>query len=134
MSPDPVLPEVEEWFAKARDDLQVARVLVGSEPPHRAAAAFHCQQSVEKAVKGLLVRRGVALLKSHDIRRLAEMLPQDDVDLAPMMVRAAGLTEYVWRSRYPGDAFEPLADEIMEVLATAADVVETLEPRATARD
>ena len=40
------------WFAKADDDLETARRVLGPERPLPAIACFHAQQCAEKYVKG----------------------------------------------------------------------------------
>jgi HEPN domain-containing protein len=132
MPRDALSTDVEAWFAKAREDMRLAEVALALDPPPRGPAAFHCQQAAEKALKGLLLRRGVVFPKTHDIGAVAQLLPARDADLEPLMRRASRLTAYAWMFRYPGDLFEPPADEIAEALATATEVVDTLEPRAMA--
>jgi hypothetical protein len=40
------------WLRKAEGDLRAATVDLGAEPPLVDDALFHCQQAVEKALKG----------------------------------------------------------------------------------
>lgn len=126
--------EVGQWLVKAREDLRAAQLLVDADPPMTAAAAFHCQQAAEKAMKGLLVRHEVVFEKTHDIKAIAALLPESDADLQPLSRRASRLTVYAWKYRYPGDADEPFAEEIAEALATATEAVATFERRAMKAD
>jgi HEPN domain-containing protein len=124
---DEVRNEVVAWFERARRDLRAAAVDMGAQPPLSGDAAFHCQQAAEKAVKGLLVARGIPFPKTHDIRALADLVETEDPDLDALLDRAAELTEYAWRFRYPGEVFDPADDEIADAMAVAAEVVEVLE-------
>jgi HEPN domain-containing protein len=130
MSPDARADEVGQWLEKAREDLRAAQLLVDVDPPLTTAAAFHCQQAAEKALKGLLVRREVVFEKTHDIKAIAALLAGSDADLQPLTRRASRLTVYAWKYRYPGDVEEPFAGEIAEALATATEVVAAIEQRA----
>jgi HEPN domain-containing protein len=94
---------------------------------------FHAQQAAEKAVKAVLLTRGVPVPQTHDIGRLLDLLLPDMV--LPAQVRqAAGLTEYADSSRYPGD-FEPVEEtEYREAVRLAEAVVswaETIIPGKT---
>ena len=51
--PDSRSPLVSGWIAKAEEDLQVARLLIAQERRHLSVAVYHCQQSAEKALKGM---------------------------------------------------------------------------------
>ena len=51
MSTEDLHNEAMRWLDQASDDLQAAQVLL--EAGHHALAAFHAQQSAEKALKGL---------------------------------------------------------------------------------
>ena len=46
--------EVKEWLQKAKNDRLAARILIEHDPPVLDAASFHCQQAVEKMIKGFL--------------------------------------------------------------------------------
>jgi len=47
----------------------------------------------------------------------------DRSQLDPLLRRAAPLTEYAWKFRYPGDPDEATAEEATEALATAREVL-----------
>jgi HEPN domain-containing protein len=47
-----VLAEARAWFQKAANDLRGADIDLAAEPPLVEDALFHCQQAVEKSIKG----------------------------------------------------------------------------------
>ncbi len=48
---------------------------------------YHCQQAIEKMLKGVLISRGVMIKKTHDLGLLAEMLQEyTEVFLVPFKV------------------------------------------------
>lgn len=61
--------EVENWWKQARRDLTTAENSFDSQDYY--ASAFWCQQAVEKALKGLIIKRQGTLLKIHDLVKLA---------------------------------------------------------------
>ena len=66
------------WLRKAHNDLRAARWGLVADPPLVEDVAFHAQQAVEKAEKGLLVWHGVVFRKTHDLDELADqVLPLD---------------------------------------------------------
>src|SRR5438093_8577045 len=61
---------------------------------------------------------------SDDLRAAAAFDPA----LEALLRRAAPLTEYAWRFRYPGDLNEPPVEEAQEALGIAREVFESLLP------
>lgn len=93
-------------------------------------AAFHAQQCVEKCLKAILIHRGLAFPKSHDIRGLILLLPTD-VDLQIDRRLAAELSESAVTGRYPGteNPGDPLArDLVTEAHRVFERVRKYLEP------
>lgn len=68
-----ILEEAQRWWAVATEDMRVARACLTMDPPSLGNAAYHCQQSAEKAMKGLLVAAGVSFRKIHDLDELANV-------------------------------------------------------------
>jgi HEPN domain-containing protein len=126
MQPEKVA-EVRGWLGKANEDLRSARVDLEATPPILGDALFHCQQAVEKALKGFLTAHDRPFRKTHDIDVLAADCEAIDRRLAPLLLRARELTPYAWRFRYPGDPQEPTEAEAADAMARAAEVVHTVE-------
>lgn len=63
----------ERWLALAETDLDAAQELE-TRPALRAIAAFHCQQAVEKALKGLITLGGGEPPRVHDLPRLRSLV------------------------------------------------------------
>jgi HEPN domain-containing protein len=64
-----------EWFDKARADAHTARrELQVVESPNWDAVCFHVQQALEKYLKGILLKEGHAVLKTHDLTALLKPL------------------------------------------------------------
>ena len=71
--------DVHAWLDIADTDIDAARRSLLPDPePNIPAAAYHCQQAVEKLIKTLLVHLGLPYLRGsggHDLRRLVAALP-----------------------------------------------------------
>ncbi|MGC9970448.1 MAG: HEPN domain-containing protein [Bryobacteraceae bacterium] len=130
MSPDPALiAEVRAWLSKAAKDLAAAQYESQADPPFADDIVFHSQQAVEKSLKAFLSWNLLPFRKTHNLVELGEACCQIDQSLEPLLRRAAPLTEYAWKFRYPGDPEEATSQEAADALATAHDVFEAVLSR-----
>jgi HEPN domain-containing protein len=91
-----------EWLHKADNDLANAAhtLKLGKDCP-TDTVCFHAQQCVEKHLKAALVLAGIDFPKTHDLEKLASLLPvKSRPDLSDE--EQALLTEYATSARYPG--------------------------------
>lgn len=123
------LGETKAWFKKALVDLRAARLEVGAIPSLNTDIVFHTQQAVEKSLKGFLTFHAQTFRKTHNLVELGEACVGLDPTLEGLLRQAAGLTEYAWKFRYPGDPEEPGDAEAGEALSLAQAVYETLLSR-----
>lgn len=86
------------WVAEARDELESAQVLLDHQK-HRAAG-FHSQQSVEKALKALILERGRRPPRTHDLLDLLNQVGEEGWQLHLAMDDAVFLNS-IYRGRYP---------------------------------
>ncbi len=114
--------DTREWMANAALDLRAAELQFTGNPPLTADVVFHCQQLAEKSMKGLLVWHDEPFRKTHNLVEIGQQCVALDTTLANLMGRAAVLTEYAWKFRYPGEADEPPESEAREALALAREV------------
>jgi len=62
------------WFQFADNDLDTAEVLLLYRPQSYEIICYHCQQTVEKYLKGYLLFKGVEFPpKTHNLLQLCEM-------------------------------------------------------------
>lgn len=124
MGPDAArIGDVGAWLRKAELDLRAAE--------HDISAAgqglwgdvvFHAQQAAEKAMKAFLAWHDVPFRKTHNLEELGRQCTAFDATLQTLVDRAAPLTEYAWKFRYPGEAEVPPSEEAEEALAIARQV------------
>jgi len=110
-----------DWLRYAYSDLELARVGRTSNVLFEGLC-FHAQQAAEKALKAVLIAKGVPPPKTHNIRTLLDLLPQEVI--APQEIEdAASLTDYAVTSRYPGDFESVDEEEYKEAVRLAETVV-----------
>ena len=130
MALDPELvAETRAWLVRASSDLRAAETLLTASPPLADEAVYHCQQAVEKALKGFLAWNGRTFRKTHNLEEIGEQCLALDATLRAVIDQAVPLSEYAWKFRYPGASYNPPAEEVAEVLAIARRVVEALFQR-----
>ncbi len=107
---------VEEWFDKADKDLETA-IELAKLKNHRfdENIGFHCQQYVEKYLKGFLIHHEIKFRKTHSI---AEVWYQcNQLEDFSSIKEVTGFSNYAVTIRYPGD----------EIILTENDINEMIE-------
>lgn len=121
---------VAQWLAKARNDWTAVEILLASGHAPAEAVCFHCQQYVEKLLKAVLTREGIEAPKTHDLRRLIQLVGPSVPGLSSLVDAADGLTVYGVQTRYPGD-WQPAGPEEMDrAVRLARQFGDLLVPRA----
>jgi HEPN domain-containing protein len=92
---------VEQWLSKANDDLRFAKAALQLEEKFYAQIVFHCQQSVEKALKGFLSYNKIPFPKTHDIRELLNHIGKTDGELVHLLDKTEILSKFAVSIRYP---------------------------------
>jgi HEPN domain-containing protein len=127
MPRDPIrLADAKAWLAKADMNLKAAAHELTAAPPFTADAVFHAQQAAEKAMKGFLAWHDVPFRKTHDLAEIGHQCAGLDPSLELLLMRAASLTQYAWKFRYPGEPEEPLREEAEISIALAREVYEAI--------
>ena len=103
MKNEKILKELVEF---ARMDFLAAKHLYENMyPKPLEIICYHCQQAIEKLLKGVLISRGVTIKKTHDLGLLAEMLQEyTEVD-EKYLEMCDDLTPYGVKIRYPQELF-----------------------------
>jgi HEPN domain-containing protein len=120
--------EARRWLGEADEELTVARILADDGRAPARAACFHAHLAAEKAIKALLIHRGIVVPKSHDLPGLAQLLPEDDQDhFATEDLRA--LDPWTVEGRYPADLADLAADRVRGLVEAATRVVNEVHLR-----
>jgi len=133
MPQDPELvAEAKAWLAKASEDLRAAKVELAADPPLLGHTVFHAQQAAEKAMKGFLTWHQTAFRKTHNLIEVGGACHAIDSTLEPVLRRAAMLTDYAWKYRYPGEPFQPTKNDAKSALRLSREVYEAIVSRLPA--
>lgn len=112
----------QEWLRRAKSNLALARQSK-SEEIYWEDLCFETQQAAEKALKAVLISRGIPFRYVHDLAELLTLVENHGIELPETVRMAASLTDYSVEARYPGP-FEPVTeDEFREALSLAEGVV-----------
>lgn len=120
------------WLLKAAEDLRAAAFELTAQPPLSSDIVFHAQQTAEKVLKGFLTWHDRPFRKTHNLVEVGEACATLDVTLETLLRRAAPLTEYAWKFRYPGEPEPPPLDEAEAALALAREVYDAILNRLPA--
>ena len=109
MTKSPINKIVQEWFRLATIDLIGAKSLYDLKNEKLwSLVAYHCQQVVEKSIKGYLAYQKIKFNKTHDIGELAHLVLVADSSLDFLLKEADQLTPYAISIRYPDAALKEL--------------------------
>ena len=111
---------VRNWLHKARRDLLSAKRLARGPDPYLDTAIYHCQQCVEKAIKGWLVYHDQSFEKTHDLRLLVTLASEVESQFTQWFDVAEQVTPYATAYRYPGEILEPTEDEYQQAFKAAS--------------
>ena len=104
--------EIKEWIEKADHDLGSAKIIYLHLPEYFDTIAFHCQQSVEKYIKAILIFEKIEFQRSHDLVYLLELLSQKiDIDESKFK-NAFTLNNFGVQIRYPNKIIKLTKEEL----------------------
>jgi len=92
-----------QWKAKAQSDWTTVQILLTSEQCPADTVCFHCQQYVEKLLKGVLTLNSIEASRTHDLRRLIQLAQPYVPELEGLFDSSDALTVHGVETRYPGD-------------------------------
>ncbi|MGI8551104.1 MAG: HEPN domain-containing protein [Dehalococcoidia bacterium] len=117
-----------EWIAKAEQELQGAER--SNQPPALPGiVAYHCQQAMEKALKGFLLWRDEPFRKTHELKELVQQCAAVDATFIQLEATAAELGPYAVQFRYSGSDAEPTPALAARALHLALDAVDFVKMR-----
>ena len=79
------------------------QILLTSEQCPADTVCFHCQQYVEKLLKGVLTLHSIEAPRTHDLRRLIQLAQPYVPGLSDLSDSSDALTIHGVETRYPGD-------------------------------
>jgi HEPN domain-containing protein len=122
MPPESSKVMAQEWLNRAKSNLAIARQ-PKTDDIYWEDLCFEVQQAAEKALKAVLLAKGIKFRFVHDVSELLTTLERNGVTLTDEVRSAAILTDYSVVARYPGP-FEPITEEeFLDSLRIAEAVV-----------
>ena len=94
-------PAFQKWLDRVSYDLDTAKAML--QTGRLIYAVFMCQQSLEKAIKALLVFQGKEVIPIHNLRRLAEKASITQELDDSTLIKLDFLSNYYINARYKED-------------------------------
>jgi HEPN domain-containing protein len=115
----------EEWIKRANSSLELAQAKINNKI-YFEDLCYQAQQSVEKALKGLLIFYGVEPEFTHNIEILLNEV-RKFTDIPENIKEAALLTNYAVQTRYPGEYDEITKEEYERSIEIAKDCLDWVD-------
>ena len=113
---------VKAWFNKAEKDLITVEHEFFFNDPVYETICFHCQQAIEKFLKGYLIYLGKGYRKTHELGELVSICEGKDKEIAFLKEEADKLTDYSVEIRYPDNYNEIDENDAKEAFEIATKV------------
>jgi uncharacterized protein len=127
---------VQSWARQAQSDRRLAEAALALDPPELGGMAFHCQQAVEKLLKGFLALAAKRVRKTHSLTELGPIAVASFPEIADLVARAEGWSDWAFVYRYPGDNVPPEPDTAelraaLAVIDALATLLRAVNPEPT---
>lgn len=99
------------WVRKAESDWLIIQKISAEEPIPWDGVCFHAQQVAEKLLKALVISRGIAPPRTHDLAALLTLGRPNDESIDELRDDCEFLTRFAAAIRYPGETDEPTPQE-----------------------
>jgi HEPN domain-containing protein len=123
MADENLTPEsyAKEWLSFAEMDVSSAEFLLAKRPVPLAIICYHCQQSAEKCLKGLLALKNQAPPKTHDLSLLIDFCKPFYPEITAISIQCVSLNPYSSQPRYPREML--ITEPDMKIAIENAKVV-----------
>ncbi len=91
-----------DWLDRAGEDILAAGALSRNDRCYNAAA-FHCQQAIEKALKAYILLKSGELADGHNLPWLCKRAMRYDSRFTEWLDESASLNKCYIETRYPAD-------------------------------
>jgi HEPN domain-containing protein len=113
---------LEEWLKRSKSNLEMAKAGKSSDEILYEDLCFHCQQAIEKSLKGLLIYLGIDFPFTHSISALVKLIKESRIEPPDFVCNSAKTTVYAVGTRYPLEQ-EPVTEEEYKEALTLAEQV-----------
>lgn len=98
------------WLNNAQEDIIAAEIIVSNSRCYKLAS-FHCQQTLEKALKGFILFKENRLVDGHNLLWLCKQAMKIDKDFTEFLDECALLNHCYIETRYPSDLFFEVTEQ-----------------------
>lgn len=112
----------KDWLEKSQKDLNAAIILKQNECGNDIVT-FHCQQSIEKSLKGFLLYKQGEIIEGHSLIYLCKQSIIYDPGLKTFLKECAFVNQYYIETRYPADNQIIVTDEETEDCIKIAETI-----------
>ena len=110
---------VQSWLLKATHDLETAKIVASHMPDYDDVIAFHCQQAIEKALKGYLIFLDIEFKPVHDLGYLLNLTATKDDAFDIYFEEVDRISRYAVQIRYPDTIIKLTKFQIQEAIKMA---------------
>lgn len=114
--------EIIQWIIKADHDLGTAKITYLHIPDYLDTTTFHCQQAVEKYLKGYLVFLDVEFKRYHDLIYLLELITPKDPEIQKYYDDLLELQGYAVEIRYPNETINLSNEKVEKAISIAKNI------------
>lgn len=115
---------VKEWLEYSKKDLESAEFLTQMKPEPLEIICFHCQQSVEKALRAYLYSQEIRPPRTHDLDELISLC--DNKHISKLREMTIPLNDYSVMIRYPSHE-EVNQDDKNQAIEIAKNIVSLID-------
>lgn len=117
----------DDWLNKANSDMTGANILFQYNGGYDLVT-FHCQQAIEKALKGWILRKNGELLEGHSLIYLCKAAIKSGAKLSNHLKDCAYVNQFYIETRYPADTpLEITEEEAKDCIEIAQKILVLLD-------
>jgi HEPN domain-containing protein len=116
-----------EWLHFAEMDLSTAEYILGHRPLPVEIICYHCQQSAEKCLKGLLVLNERRPPKTHELDELYQLCEPFVPNLQNIWKQCGILNRYASMPRYPRE-LDITEQDMHTAIKSAKTIMDFIRP------
>lgn len=112
----------KDWIDKSERDLKSAKILKDNDCGNDIVA-FHCQQCIEKSLKGFLLRKFGNVVEGHSLIYLCKESSKIKDTFKKYLKDCAFVNQYYIETRYPADIPLVVTDEEADECISIAEKI-----------
>jgi len=108
------------WVTKAEEDWITANTMMKRRKVFTGVVCYHFQQCAEKYIKAIIIHKGSAFPKTHDLNALSDICDANGIFLGMNESDLETLSGYAVTARYP--SADPSKEDMQEALHLAKTI------------